>query len=413
MQAGLFVFRIVSMTLVKSPVGKYVDVDEKRAKELIDNGFVVVTPEEEEQYKIERLAMFNKYHSPSAVLNADEVYFSTVSPGGNDGYGTASTKVLNNLQKLGVKVSTTYNGQKVAILFHNPYGLPRIESPYRIIYTMFESDKIPNDWIDYLKAADEVWVPSNWCRDVFANAGIKAEVVPLGYDDDTFKYIDRTPAEETHRSFTFLHYNAFNIRKGFTEVFKAFNKAFEKTEPVKMIFKTTLNTPPIPIVQSEYPNIQVVCNKLSQQELQRLCGSADCFVFPSRGEGFGITPLEAMATGLPAIIPNAHGIAHYFNEDFMYEAKVGEKCPGIYSRYKGVDVGDMVVCDVDDLVEKMRWVYRHQKEALEKGKKASEYVKQWTFAKTAEEIKRRLDIINSKPIEPKRHSNVLTLEQVR
>jgi len=144
----------------------------------------------------------------------------------------------------------------------------------------------------------------------------------------------------------------------------------------------------------------------------QLLASADCFVFPSRGEGFGMTPLEAMATGLPTIVPNAHGITEYFNDAFMYEAKVGEECPALYSRYKGQDVGKMVVCDVDQLAQQMRYIYEHEEEALVKGKAAATYVKQWTLRKTSEKLKQVIDEMSKKSEETRPLKNVLPLTEL-
>jgi glycosyltransferase involved in cell wall biosynthesis len=218
---------------------------------------------------------------------------------------------------------------------------------------------------------------------------------------------------KTIRILFFLHYNAFNIRKGFLEVFKAFNKAFAHDEPVKLIFKTTIEHQTLPIIKSEYPNIEIIRGKFSDADLVNLLHTADCFVYPSRGEGFGMTPLEAMATGIPAIVPNAHGITEYFNPDFMYEAKVAETCPGIYSRYKNQDVGNMVVCDIDQLAQQMRYIYEHQEEAREKGRKAAEYVKQWTFAKTGELLKQYIDQAEKLDLSKRPIKNILKLEGVR
>jgi glycosyltransferase involved in cell wall biosynthesis len=278
---------------------------------------------------------------------------------------------------------------------------------------MFESDKIPDDWVDYCKAADLVLVPSKWCQQVFKKSGINTQVLPLGYNDQVFLYKERIIKRDYRQDFVFLHYNAFNLRKGFPEVFKAFVKAFRQDEPVKMIFKTTLQQMPIPITKKQYPNIEVVLGAVGESEIANFCNNADCFVFPSRGEGFGITPLEAMATGMPAIVPNAHGISEYFNPEYMYEVKVKETCPGLYSRYKGQDVGHMVICDVDDLAQKMRWVYEHQQEAAMMGKKASEYVKQWTIRKTAEGLKSIIDKVQKLPLNDKPINNALELEVVK
>jgi glycosyltransferase involved in cell wall biosynthesis len=278
---------------------------------------------------------------------------------------------------------------------------------------MFESTKIPDDWLDYLRAADEVWVPSKWNQQVFDRSGIKTKVVPLGYDEEAYTFVERTPAKKKRRDFVFLHYNAFNIRKGFTEVWKAFTKEFEKTEPVKLILKTDGNSSPLPITKSEYPNIEIIYGKITEAEMMDIMRRSDCFVFPSRGEGFGMNPLECMATGMPAILPNAHGLTEYFNADYMYEVKVKEECPALYARYKDIDVGKMYVSDVDDLRAKMRWCVNHQEDVITMGKKASEYVKQWTYTNSFAHAIERVKEIMQMEIKPSKLQNVLTLERVR
>lgn len=47
-----------------------------------------------------------------------------------------------------------------------------------------------------------------------------------------------------------------------------------------------------------------IWGKVSEQELEELYGSSDCYVFPSLVEGFGIPLLEAMDWGLPVISSN-------------------------------------------------------------------------------------------------------------
>lgn len=374
-------------------------------------GFRKATDEEVKEHQAakyaEVLKMQQANNDPALGL-----YMATVTQGGADGYGMASHLLINQLTKLGEQVKTYYDQQNIAVLFHAPYGILQIEAPYRIIYTMFESDRIPDEWHDYLDAADKILVPSHWCQKVFAQAGYAAQVVPLGYDADTFKYVERKPVRQLRRNFTFLHYNAFNARKGFLEVFNAFTKEFAKDEPVKLVLKTTLNRTPIPIIKSQYPNIEVITGKATKPQLTNILANADCFVFPSRGEGFGVTPLEAMATGMPAIVPNAHGISEYFNKEYMYEVNVAGTCPGLYLRYKNQNVGNMVVCDVDHLRRQMRFVYEHEAQARKMGKKAAEYVKQWTIEQSALKLKAVLDDIRRQPLPVKsRQGNILSLEK--
>ena len=401
------------MPLLVNPSGRLVAVDNHKDFDywLTKPGFRRATPKEEKEHFAEKMALIRA--KELEAFKGAGLYMATVSIGGKDGYGRAADLIKKELEALEIPVTRYYNEQKVALIFHAPTAISQVESPYRIIYTMFESTKIPDEWVPYLKEADEVLVPSTWCQEVFKNSGVETKVVPLGYDDNIFKYKERENKRKAKKTFTFLHYNAFNIRKGFMELFKAFTEEFGPDEPVRLLLKTTAHRAPLPITKSQYPNIDIIYGSQPEGELLKTIYEADCFVFPSRGEGFGMTPLEAMATGIPAIIPNAHSFKDYFNPDCMYEVKVGAKCPGIYLRYQGMDVGDMVVCDIEDLRRQMRWAYEHQDEVLEKGKLAAEWVQKWTFKKTAKKLKAIYETALEKPTKERTLRDVLTLEKVK
>jgi glycosyltransferase involved in cell wall biosynthesis len=51
----------------------------------------------------------------------------------------------------------------------------------------------------------------------------------------------------------------------------------------------------------------------SKHELAGLLANADAFIHPNAHEPFGIAPLEAMASGLPVIVPNSGGVCSYAN----------------------------------------------------------------------------------------------------
>lgn len=404
------------MPYLRNPGNRIVAVDDlNQYQKLLETpGWEKVSASEEKSFVRDRYAMVQAMKSKEQDPEKTKLYMATVTKGGNDGYGVASAQLIDRLREMDVVVNTFQNDQKIGLLFHNPYSILKMENPFRIIYTMFESDKIPDDWTEYLIEADEVLVPSKWCKGVFAKAGIKTTVVPLGYDEDTYKLIKRKPKHKSKEPFTFLHYNAFNARKGFLELFKAFTQEFDPAEPVRLILKTNLKAIPgsFPVNPKQYPNIEIITENYNDQEMQKLMARSDSFVFPSRGEGFGMTPLEAMATGLPTIVPNAHGITEYFDKQYMYEVKVKGKCPALYSRYKGEQVGKMVVCDVDDLARQMRYVYEHQKDAIKKGVLASKYVKRYTFTKSAEKLKSVLDDYYVKTPREREIKNALHLEAI-
>lgn len=53
----------------------------------------------------------------------------------------------------------------------------------------------------------------------------------------------------------------------------------------------------------------------SPDELAGILANADAFVHPNHHEPFGIAPLEAMASGLPAVVPDRGGISTYANSE--------------------------------------------------------------------------------------------------
>jgi glycosyltransferase involved in cell wall biosynthesis len=347
----------------------------------------------------------------AASADPGSVYYSTVRQS-SDGYGMSRDHVKYELAELGVKLSEQFHEQKVGLLYNYPYTILSLRNDVRLCYTMFESDKIPEDWPDLLKSAEEVIVPSKWCHDVFLKAGIPSTVVPLGYDSHTFTYVDRPVPVENNEPFVFIHYDSFNMRKGFREVFEAFRQEFDKSDNVKLILKTNREAAAIPVVKSEFPNIEVIRGALPAAELAALLGRANCMVYPSRGEGFGITPLEAMATGLPAIVPNAHGISEYFNSNYMLEVEVEGKCPALNGRFKSQDIGDMVVCSVEHLRQQMRYAFNNQAEMKELGRQAAEYAKGWTYKHTAERLKAIIEKWQKTEVIKRQDSKYLQVERV-
>jgi glycosyltransferase involved in cell wall biosynthesis len=96
--------------------------------------------------------------------------------------------------------------------------------------------------------------------------------------------------------------------------------------------------------------------------------------------------LEAMACGLPTIATAWSGLTEFLDEKValpvrpraLVEARA--KCP-YYDGFRWADP------DFDELVERLRWVYRNPEAARELGRRAaSRAAERWTWSRTAERI---------------------------
>jgi hypothetical protein len=101
---------------------------------------------------------------------------------------------------------------------------------------------------------------------------------------------------------------------------------------------------------------------------------ADCFVFPSRGEGWGMPPREAACMGVPTIVTRWSGlevgIDHWATRTLDTFTK--SKAPTQKDALKG----QWVTADVDELVEHMRWCYEHRDEAWNKAAEGAAWLRE-------------------------------------
>lgn len=133
----------------------------------------------------------------------------------------------------------------------------------------------------------------------------------------------------------------------------------------------------------ENPNIRFFQGNLNWYELVQLMGVCDAMVYPSRGEGFGLMPLESMATGLCTIAPKASGMAEFINEDVnLVLPIVGTEIVVTSSASYEVDQFGHTP-DLDVMADMMKWCYENQHDAYELGKKSSAYVHEhWTWGES-------------------------------
>src|SRR5207253_277299 len=153
-----------------------------------------------------------------------------------------------------------------------------------VLFTMFEAERLPDCYRGPCALADLVVVPSHHNQQVFGRAGVDTEVCPLGIDPAIYHWRPRR-APERSEPFRYLWLGAPNPRKGWPTLDRAWRGYFAGLAGVELYVKTTSGSG----VLSRYRNVICDSRTLSETQIASLYASAHCFVFPSHGEGFGLT----------------------------------------------------------------------------------------------------------------------------
>jgi glycosyltransferase involved in cell wall biosynthesis len=158
-------------------------------------------------------------------------------------------------------------------------------------------------------------------RDIVRYLGIDRErivVVPLAVDEQFRPLHDQRSDEAIREQFNLpgpviFNVGGLDVRKNVESLIQAFAQALPELDPnTRLVIAGgahTSNTrlyPPLDGLISELGIKQqvVLTGRISEADKLRLYNVADLYVFASLYEGFGLSPLEAMACGTPVICSN-------------------------------------------------------------------------------------------------------------
>jgi glycosyltransferase involved in cell wall biosynthesis len=315
-----------------------------------------------------------------------------------DGYGYATIKIAQALQResssVGVvdmrEVGGGFGDSKLrawsclgdALALCTPDWLRAIGTTRLVNYTMFEATRLPVGWVNLINRYAQVCVvPCEWNKTVFVENGVTApvRVVRWGVDPADYWLLDR--ADHGSRPYTFLWSGTPDRRKGWDIVYKAFWLAFRDSPDVRL--KMHFRSLPRGVKGCRDANVEIVHGLVGRTALRRMLADADAFVFPSRGEGWGLPPREAAATGLPVIATDQGGLAEEI-ASWALPLRVAGKSPADYGFWEWGEIGDWVDPDVEHCAELMRWCFENREDAARLGEAAADWIAQKaTWSRTA------------------------------
>ncbi len=264
---------------------------------------------------------------------------------------------------------------------------PTVVTVHDIIEVLEPQQRISGVVNSYLysgiKKAERIIVVSEYtANDVKNYYGIADEKISVVYNGvgDEFHEIDAfstTIGYQTLRrelglneaSKVVLYVGSDHARKNVTSAVRAFAQA--RKQEKKLIF-VKVGKPGILVEREKLlkeidglsvrKSVRFVGN-VSSERLNELYNLADVFIFPSRFEGFGLPPLQAMACGTPVITTNATSLPEVVGDN----DKFGEQAALV----REVDDVDGLTEDILRVMSDVELVNSLRRKGIERAKKFS------------------------------------------
>jgi len=280
----------------------------------------------------------------------------------------------------------------------------------------WEYGSMPSAWFEALHdECDDLWTHSTYNRNCYIDAGFAAERIariPHGIDPAVF-YPEGARAATDPSLFHFLFVGGTIARKGVDVLLEAYTRAFSASDNVALVVKDantatfykgqTLTDALRALAQRPgVPRIQYLDQTVSDENLAQIFRSADCFVLPYRGEGFGLPVLEAMACGVPPIVSDGGATDDFVDQSVGWKIRtVRRELEPNVPPFPTVTTPWLLEPQVDSLVEIMRYAYEHRDEVRARGAAAARRVHtSWTWDQAAAIAEERLLAIGSRAARP-------------
>jgi hypothetical protein len=244
----------------------------------------------------------------------------------------------------------------------------RLVGARNIGFSMFETDKLPADWVGQCNQMDAMWVPSEWVKGVFLTSGVTVPISVVGVDAVP------TPVSLPRGGpFRLVSMFQWSARKNPVGLIRAYCAAFDGNPNTVLTLKTHRHTDPaqsFAFVQNAVnftlsrarssrgvPRIEIATEFFSARQIQQLHADSHAYVSLAHAEGWGLPAWEATLAGKPVI----HTGWSAANEFVHEQGQVKYNLAPVYGMEDFVPIYDMSMNwaepHLDDAIGKLRDLY--------------------------------------------------------
>ncbi len=294
---------------------------------------------------------------------------------------------------------------KFRVRHRYPPNLGPSDRPW-VWYQPWEFGPLPRAWLDPADPPAEIWVPSSFVRDCFIQSGTdpwRLAVIPYGVDPAVYHGGAKPATLPVNRSLVFLFVGEAIPRRGLDLLLEAYGRAFGPRDDAALVV-ADLGPDPFGQEASLAPEVErfashpgrpavaylrVPPSEAAMAALYRAC---HCLVYPARGDAFGLPVLEAMACGLPVIVPDTGGTREVTSEDgaLLVRTRLAFRAGGAPGGLEPAASPYLVEPDCEHLVELLRRVYENRDQARAVGAAAAAATGRYAWPEVAGRALERL-----------------------
>lgn len=306
-------------------------------------------------------------------------------------------KIIQDQDKSPGKVSILFD----ALWYNDNKKFPEIpNSIIKIAYSMFESTKIPDQWVEFLnKNFDSVAVPSEFLIKVYKDSGVKLPIFLMPHGIYIEDFLNQPIKSKKNNPFVFGCFGTFCPHKNQELVLKAFLAKFKDNQEVILKFygvgDVTLNKIYEIIDKNQAKNVHVINKFLSPEEYLEAFKSIDCCITLSKSEGYSVRPREAAALGIPTILSNNTAHKSLCKLPYFISVKSDIPAPADYTFIFGDYYGFNFDCKQSDVEKALEKAYLNFDYYLKNAEKLRDWSRQFEYRALS---KKYLNLVKPKKV---------------